>query len=83
MKIAEQVADEFIFEIECFSPEEFDQFRDMMKWIGENSVNGRVHFQFDGGVMTQNISHMWMQGRIIFTNDIDGTDATAFKLRWL
>lgn len=83
MKIAEQVTDEFIFEIECFDSESFDEFRVMMMWISENAVNGRVHFQFDGGVMAQNISHMWMQGRIFFTNDKDGVDAAAFKLKWL
>ncbi len=83
MQIAEQIIDEFIFEIECLDPDEFDQFRDMMSWISKNCKNGRVHFHFDGGVLVNDQHLMWMRGRITFTNDTDGSDATAFKLRWL
>lgn len=83
MQIAEQVVDEFTFEIECFGSDEFDHFRDMMSWISKNCKNGRVHFHFTGGVLVHAQQNMWMQGRISFTNDTDGSDATAFKLRWL
>ena len=83
MNIVEQVLEEFVFEIECFSPDEFDQFRDMMAWISENATNGRVHFHFDGGMLGSNQQRMWMRGRITFTNDGGGIDATAFKLKWL
>jgi len=83
MKIAEQIVDEFVFEIECYSSEEFDEFRNMMTWISDNCCNGRIHFNFEGGMLANKQHRMWMRGRIIFTNDIDGSDGAAFKLRWL
>lgn len=82
MQIAEQV-ESVVFEIECFDPDEFDEFRDMMSWISKNCKNGRVHFDLNGGILTGDQQLMWMHGRITFTNDKDGSDAVAFKLRWL
>lgn len=76
----EQVSNEFEFDCES---NDLLELKEMIDWIGDNCSNGRVHFSFDGGVLSSKQKICWIRGRIKFTNDGDGSDVTAFKLRWL
>jgi len=74
----------FRFKIEAFGEEELAELFDMLVWIREHAItNGRVHFNFEGGVFN---SSAWIRGEIVFTNDDNGRDAAEFaahfKLRW-
>lgn len=76
----DQVRNEFEFDCEA---NDLLELKEMIDWIGENCTGGRVHFSFDGGVLTNKQNLCWIRGRIKFTNDVDGSDLAAFKLRWL